>query len=32
MWLDIIDQELKLLADRQKRDLVSRLKPVETSE
>lgn len=32
MWLDIIDQELKLLASRQKRDLVSRLKPVETSE
>ena len=32
MWLDILDQELKLLASRQKRDLVSRLKPVETSE
>jgi dihydroflavonol-4-reductase len=32
VWLDIIDQELKLLASRQKRDLVSRLKPVETSE
>lgn len=30
--LDIVDQELKLLANRQKRDLVSRLKPVETSE
>ena len=32
MWLDIVDQELKLLDSRQKRDLVSRLKPVETSE
>jgi len=32
MWLGIIDQELKLLASRQKRDLVARLKPVETSE
>ena len=32
MWLDIIDQELELLASRKKRDLVSRLKPVETSE
>lgn len=32
MWRDIIDQELKLLASRQRRDLVSRLKPVETSE
>ncbi len=31
MWLGIIDQELKLLASRQKRDLVSRLKPVETT-
>ena len=29
MWLDIIEQELKLLATRQKRDLVSRLKPVD---
>ena len=32
MWLDIIDQERKLLASRQDRDLVCRLKPVETSE
>ncbi|OGO47516.1 MAG: hypothetical protein A2W37_12205 [Chloroflexi bacterium RBG_16_63_12] len=32
MWLGIIDQEFKLLASRQKRDLVSRLKPVETTE
>jgi len=32
MWLSIIDQELELLANRQKRDLVSRLKPVETNE
>ena len=32
IWLGIIDQELKLLASRQKRDLVARLKPVETSE
>lgn len=32
MWRDIIDEELKLLANRKKRDLVSRLKPVETSE
>ena len=32
MWLDIIDQELKLLAGRKKRDLVSRLKPVDTGE
>jgi len=32
MWLGIIDQELELLASRQKRDLVARLKPVETSE
>lgn len=30
--LDIIDQELKLLASRQKRDWVSRQKPVETGE
>ena len=29
MWSDIIDEELKLLANRQKRDLVSRLKPVD---
>jgi dihydroflavonol-4-reductase len=29
MWLDIIDAELALLANRQKRDLVSRLKPAE---
>lgn len=29
MWEEIIDEELKLLAQRQKRDLVSRLKPVE---
>lgn len=32
MWLGIIDQELELLASRKKRDLVSRLNPVETSE
>jgi len=32
MWLDTIDQELKLLAQRKKRDLVSRLKPMETNE
>ena len=32
MWLDIIGEELNLLASRQKRDLVSRLKPVETLE
>jgi dihydroflavonol-4-reductase len=32
MWLEIIDQELELLAQRKKRDLVSRLKPVETGE
>jgi len=32
MWTDTIDGELKLLASRQKRDLVSRLKPVATSE
>ncbi len=32
MRLGIMDQELKLLASRQKRDLVSRLKPVETTE
>lgn len=30
MWNDIIEQELKLLAGRRKRDVVSRLKPVET--
>jgi dihydroflavonol-4-reductase len=29
MWLEIIDQELELLAQRKKRDLVSRLKPME---
>lgn len=29
MWIDIIEQELKLLETRQKRDLVSRLKPVD---
>jgi dihydroflavonol-4-reductase len=32
MWLAIIDRERELLASRKKRDLVSRLKPVETSE
>jgi dihydroflavonol-4-reductase len=32
MWHDIIDQELKLLTSRKQRDLVSRLKPVETSD
>ena len=32
MWQSIIDQELLLLANRKKRDLVSRLKPVEASE
>jgi len=32
MWPGIIDRELELLASRKKRDLVSRLKPVETSE
>jgi dihydroflavonol-4-reductase len=32
MWLDIVDQELKLLTNRQKRDLVSRLKPVDAGE
>ncbi len=32
MWLDIIDQEPKLLTNRKKRDLVSRLKPLETTE
>jgi dihydroflavonol-4-reductase len=32
MWPDIVDQELELLAKREKRDLVSRLKPVETTE
>jgi hypothetical protein len=29
-WLSIIDEELELLANRQNRDLVSRLKPVGT--
>ncbi len=29
MWTDIIDREIELMASRQKRDLVSRLKPVE---
>ena len=29
VWLDIIEQELKLLANRQQRDLVSLLKPVD---
>ncbi len=28
MWLEVIDQELQLLAARKKRDLLSRLKPV----
>ena len=32
MWLDIVDQELKMLARRENRGLVSRLKPVETCE
>ena len=32
MWLGIIDREIELLARRKKRDLVSRLNPVETSE
>lgn len=32
MWLGIIDQELAFLANRKKRDLVSRLKPVEPGE
>ena len=32
MWLDTIDQELTLLAQRKKRDVVSRLKPVELHE
>ena len=32
MWSSIIDEEHKLLSARKKRDLVSRLKPVETSE
>jgi dihydroflavonol-4-reductase len=32
MWSGILDRELELLASREKRDLVSRLKPVETSE
>ena len=32
MWLGILDRELELLASRKKRDLVSRLNPVETSE
>lgn len=31
MWLDIIDRELELKANRKKRDLVSRLKPVDLS-
>jgi nucleoside-diphosphate-sugar epimerase len=31
MWLGIVDEELALLANRQKRDLVSRLKPVDTA-
>ena len=31
MWLSIIDQELVLLANRTTRDVISRLKPVETS-
>jgi len=31
MWLSIIDEERKLLANRKKRDLVSRLKPVGAS-
>ena len=29
MWLDIVDQELELLVGRKKRDLVSRLKPLD---
>ncbi len=32
MWLGIVDRELELLASRKKRDLASRLKPMETSE
>ena len=32
MWLGIIDRELELLARRKKRDLVSRLKPLESDE
>jgi nucleoside-diphosphate-sugar epimerase len=32
MWADIFDEEHKLLAVRRKRDLVSRLKPVEANE
>ena len=32
MWLSIIDDELLLLANRKGRDLVSRLKPVETGD
>ena len=32
MWLDIVDQELKLMTSRKKRDLVSRLKPVDMGE
>jgi nucleoside-diphosphate-sugar epimerase len=32
MWAGIIDEELELLARRKKRDLVSRLKPVEAEE
>jgi dihydroflavonol-4-reductase len=31
MWLGIIDEEVALLAGRQKRDLVSRLKPLDTA-
>lgn len=32
MWADIVDEEIKLLSMRKKRDLVSRLRPVETTE
>ncbi|HJR78763.1 MAG TPA: NAD-dependent epimerase/dehydratase family protein [Anaerolineales bacterium] len=32
MWSSILDQEHELLAARRKRDLVTRLKPIETSE
>jgi hypothetical protein len=32
MWLAILDRELELLASRKKRDLASRLNPVETNE
>jgi len=32
MWFGIVDRELELLASRKKRDLASRLNPVETSE